>query len=174
MIFLVRHLPTLWNSKGKLQGRADIPILPLDTDTKFQIDRNSDIIKYLDFETVLVSKLQRTSQTAKAYGFANFTEEPRLNEFDFGTYEGIEKTRMLSENPNWISQFSTVQFGESPNLFKNRLSNWLTGLDNTKNYLVFSHGAVIRALISISTHQDFDKMNQIHVSNNQMIILDLN
>lgn len=45
LLSLVRHLPTEWNKKQLLQGKRDIPILPVTEETITSIQSNLERLK---------------------------------------------------------------------------------------------------------------------------------
>ena len=168
-MILIRHLPTSFNEKGLLQGKIDNSILPISEKEKKIIEKNLDFIKstYKN-PKILVSALKRTQETALTYGFESFIIDTRLNEFDFGDYEGKQKSLMVYENPDWLTSPLTLRFGEGMESFSTRVFNFLQSTKK-EDLVVFGHGAFIRAVISISNYGCISKMNQIEIKNNELI-----
>lgn len=171
-IAIIRHLPTDWNEKGKLQGQKDIPIiLPISEKMQAQISANKQILNEMaPFDCVLSSELVRTKQTAKLYGYERTTVEPLLNELDFGYLEGKSK-RELEAIPEWQTAPLNVTLGESLLHFQNRILAFLQKYAHCQSLLVFGHGSWIRGLLSIKAIGTIEKMNQLTVHNNELIIL---
>jgi len=41
-VTLIRHLPTQWNQNQKLQGKQNIPILPISKSLQLEIEKNKE------------------------------------------------------------------------------------------------------------------------------------
>lgn len=171
-IAIIRHLPTAWNVKGKLQGQKDIPIiLPISHEMETKISENKQKLKTLaPFDIILTSELSRTKQTAKLYGYENTTVEPLLNELDFGDFEG-ESKRELEAIPEWKASPLEVSLGESLVQFQNRIAAFLQKYAHCTSILIFGHGSWIRGLLSMKEIGTINKMNELTVQNNELIIL---
>lgn len=171
-IAIIRHLPTAWNVQEKLQGQNDIPItLPISEEMHAKIIENKQKLNEMTpFDFVLTSELIRTKQTAKLYGYENTTVEPLLNELDFGYFEGKSK-RDLEAIPEWKTAPLQVTLGESLLHFQNRIFTFLEKYAHAQSLLIFGHGSWIRGLLSIRETGTIEKMNQLTVCNNELIIL---
>ena len=80
---LLRHAPTEWNKARRLQGRADISILPVSRVELGQRKLPDEIARF----RALSSPLKRCLETAALLGLAP-TIDARLIEMDWGAYEG--------------------------------------------------------------------------------------
>lgn len=70
-LLIIRHLPTKYNNSGMLQGRLDIDIEPPNQEQLLRIAENQREIRQVGpVDRVLCSSLNRTAQTALAYGYA--------------------------------------------------------------------------------------------------------
>jgi len=168
-LFLIRHLPTPRNEQGLLQGTKNIEISPVSKLFQEGIKDNLVKLNTVDFDEVIVSEMIRTQQTAEQYGFNNYKIEPLINELDFGKYEGVKKALMLEEvGDNWYQNATKVTLGEPLLDFEKRIKVFLDSYKHCENVLLFSHGAVIRALIELSKEGNIDKMNLMHVENNSI------
>lgn len=173
-MILIRHLPTSFNIKGILQGRIDNSILhPLSDNSKKDINRNLKIIdQIIQNPIVLTSELIRTKQTADEYGFKKKIEISKLNELNFGYFDGKPKSSLIKTHPAWITNPRSLKLGEDLINFEKRLLSFINEfIKDHDNYIVFSHGAVIRALISINKFGDISRMNSFKVKNNELIDL---
>lgn len=171
-VCLIRHLPTEWNKKNLLQGKKDISILNISTEDKLQMEKNLQFINTQRFDKVLTSTLKRTQQTANMYGYNVFQAEPLLDELNFGIFEGLPKSKLIEgTNNSWIEDPKTLVLGESLQNFEDRLILFLSKYRRYKKILIFGHGAVIRALISINNGKNIDSMNKIEIQNNSITIL---
>jgi broad specificity phosphatase PhoE len=171
-LYLIRHLPTNWNKSGLLQGKRNIAIDHINESDESKILNNTETLKNKEFDLILTSSLTRTKQTAIEYGYKKFEIEPLLDELDFGIYEGKHKSNLIkASNGLWISNPSQLILGESLADFESRLRSFLISYSQFNRILVFSHGAVIRALVSIKNNNNIDAMNKITVNNNSITII---
>lgn len=171
-ITLIRHLPTEWNKKQKLQGRQDIDIsIPTEEFIK-GIHSNQKLLKKIaPFDLVLASTLKRTRQTANLYGFEP-ESEALLDELDFGPFEGGPKERLTEAlGDKWIESPKGLVLGESLENFEKRITAFLEKYRTYSNILVFGHGSWIRGMISYNRFDDINRMNKIHFLNNACITL---
>jgi probable phosphoglycerate mutase len=169
---VIRHLPTEWNQKDRLQGRRDIPIRPVTRELQRKIAKNKKTLHKLGpFQTVLASTLQRTKQTAGHYGYRPVIE-PLLDELDFGPFEGMQKSVLYETfGKKWFDHPKGLHLGESLRDFEQRIEWFLEKYKNHKNMLIFGHGAWTRALISYHQTGNINGMNKLFVENNECITL---
>lgn len=171
-ITLIRHLPTEWNRKQKLQGKKDIPLLPISEKERIEINKNLEIINTQSYDYVLSSNLIRTKQTADLYGFTP-TPEPLLNELDFGPFEGKSKEELLQKHGvQWIENPVILNLGESVLNLENRINLFLDKYKEASSILAFGHGSWIRACKSYFKYGHINHMNKIIVRNNECISLE--
>lgn len=170
LITLIRHLPTEWNKKGLLQGKKDIPILPITETIQQDIRRNLvRLSKTPPPSIVLASMLKRTQQTAYYYGFQPVIDG-LLDELDFGPFEGKTKRELIKiTGETWFINPKATVLRQHIEELEMRIRLFLEKYKNCEHVLVFGHGAWIRALISYINTRDVTKMNQMKVLNNQMI-----
>jgi broad specificity phosphatase PhoE len=174
-ITLIRHLPTEWNHRQKLQGRRDIGLSPITEVVQTGIRHNQQLLNKLSpFDVVLASTLKRTHQTAQLYGYQAETES-LLDELDFGPFEGLPKEKIIEKyGDQWIENPKELVLGESLSKLEERIILFLNEYRGSANLLVFSHGAWTRAFLSYVQYGHINKMNQMTVANNQCITLQLN
>lgn len=172
-ITFIRHLPTPWNVKQKLQGRRDIELSPIKEVFQKGIAYNQNLLKELSpFDVVLASTLKRTHQTALLYGY-KAEAEGLLDELDFGPFEGLPKEKLFEEHGNnWIDNPKELVLGESIKNLEKRIVLFLNKYNKGKNILVFGHGSWIRAIISYFQYGHINNMNKITVENNECITLE--
>ncbi len=145
---LLRHGRTAWNLEGRLQGRADIPVLE---DALAELRRHRPPAPYAGWRW-LASPLTRTAQTAAAIG-VTATPEPALIETDWGGYEG-KLLADLETDPAFIANEALgLDFqppgGESPRMVQQRLAPLLARLAAAgTDCAAVSHKGVIRALLA--------------------------
>ncbi|MCG6861884.1 MAG: histidine phosphatase family protein [Chromatiaceae bacterium] len=175
-IVAIRHLPTLFNAEGLLQGRRDEPILPPTAAMKRVIGANRR--RLLDmpvFDRVLVSRLRRTAMTAQAYGYSEQKEvEPLLDELAFGHFEGRPRSEMLAEvGSRWIEAPQTLVLGEPMEQLGERVRQLILKYRGLDSLLIFGHGAWIRALIAFAEHGGIESMNRNEIANNELTCITL-
>lgn len=84
IVALIRHGPTGWNTEGRLQGRADIPLSEAGRRMVESWRMPPDIAGF----AVLASPLGRTRETAAILGHHAPEIDPRLVERDWGDWSG--------------------------------------------------------------------------------------
>ncbi|KAB7706291.1 histidine phosphatase family protein [Bacillus aerolatus] len=171
-ITFIRHLPTEWNAKQKLQGRRDIGLLPITENFQEGIACNQKLlIKLSPFDLVLASTLKRTHQTAHHYGYKAETEG-LLDELDFGPFEGLPKSKLYEKYGNdWIENPKELILGEGLTNLEERIVLFLDKYKGRKNILAFGHGSWIRAVMSYYQYGHINNMNKMTVENNECITL---
>jgi uncharacterized phosphatase len=154
---LLRHGQTDWNINFLLQGVTDIPMNETGIE---QINLAASAIKAEDWDVILTSPLTRAKQTAeiiaKLSGFSEIIEQELLIERSFGEAEGLsheqwrKKYSNLDEIPGGESR---TQLAERSKLLLETISKELAG----KRVLAISHGALIRALLSIASNNELPR-----------------
>jgi len=176
-LLVIRHLPTKYNNSGLLQGHLDIDIEPPNQEQLLRIADNQRKIQQIGpVDKVLCSSLNRTAQTALAYGYAKRAciREPLLNELDFGCYEGLPRQDMWDAlGEAWWQSPEYLVLGEPVLALQQRITDLLEKYAQAERLLLFSHGAWTRALLSYSRIGDIRDMNRMMVNNNDMLCLTL-
>lgn len=132
---IIRHLPTEWNKRGKLQGRRDIPISPVTREMQRHIDKNKkNLYRLGPFRKVLASTLKRTIQTAGHYGYRPEID-PLLDELDFGPFEGMQKSILFETfGERWAQNPKEVKLGESLSALEYRIELFLEKYKKKKHF----------------------------------------
>lgn len=171
-ITFIRHLPTQWNKQNILQGKRDIPLLPITEQMEKEIIRNRHRLHSMKSpDLILTSSLKRTYQTARLYGFEPETDA-LLDELDFGPFEGKKKTSLFETfGDKWLDRPSELILGESVREFENRIFRFIEKYFSKSHILIFGHGCWIRGCLSLYYFGTIDKMNRLSVRNNEMIFL---
>jgi uncharacterized phosphatase len=154
---LFRHGQTDWNINFLLQGVTDIPMNETGIE---QVKLAARAIKVEDWDMILTSPLTRARQTAEIIashnGFSEIIEQELLIERSFGEAEGLSheqwraKYSNLDEIPGGESR---TQLAQRSKLLLETISQELAG----KRVLAISHGALIRALISIASNNELPR-----------------
>ncbi len=144
-IYLLRHGETAWSLSGQHTGRTD---LPLTENGEHQASQLREALQGIAFVHVLASPLQRARRTCELAGVGPVTrEEPDLQEWDYGDYEGRTTAEVTAGRPGWNVFVDGCPHGESVadiSRRADRMVSVLRGLDGTA--AVFSHGHFLCAL----------------------------
>ena len=175
-IVVVRHFPTLWNSEGLLQGKRDESILPIENKNAHKLKKS--LSKFLDEkipDIVLASSLVRSQQTATILGYDDFQIDPRLDELDFGCYEGCKREKFIkAHKEQWNNAPASLTLGEPIANLKLRIDDFLLKYKDRTLIVCFGHGAWMRALCSnISNDGDINYMNQLSIPNLGVLSIDI-
>jgi probable phosphoglycerate mutase len=170
LLVCVRHLKTVWNHEGRLQGQRDIDLMPPDEEALAAIRENRKRIAALGpFDTVLASALRRTQQTANHYGVTEFKIEPLADEINFGPYEGKPSKSLVEDfGARWTDDPRDLEFGESLLHLEARIRGFLRKYKDREKVLLFAHGSWLRALVSIAECGDVRNMNTFFIVNNEV------
>jgi uncharacterized phosphatase len=154
---LLRHGQTDWNINFLLQGVTDIPMNETGIE---QVKLAASAIRAEDWDVILTSPLTRAKQTAEIIarqnGFSEIIEQDLLIERSFGEAEGLSheqwraKYSNLDEIPGGESR---TQLAGRSDLLLETISKELAG----KRVLAISHGALIRALLSIASNNELPR-----------------
>ncbi len=146
---LLRHGETAWSREGRIQGRADVPLLAGVSCRLPEPCRGMRIV---------TSPLARCVQTAALLGAPDAAREPRLAEMHWGAWEGrrIDELRRelgaaFTENENRGFDFRP-EGGESPREVLARVSQWISSL--SESTLAITHRGVIRVVLAQATGWD--------------------
>jgi broad specificity phosphatase PhoE len=149
---LLRHADTAWSVEGRIQGRADVPLIAGSSRRLPEACRGMRIV---------TSPLARCVQTAALLGAPDAAREPRIIEMDWGEWEGQSLASLrdhlgeeMRENEARGLDFRPPH-GESPRLVTQRLTPWLqevaaAGLPT----LAVTHRGVIRAILAAASGWD--------------------
>ncbi|MCR4658009.1 MAG: histidine phosphatase family protein [Lachnospiraceae bacterium] len=152
LLYLIRHGETDFNKEKRYQGRRDISL------SKEGIAK----LRKADFEpeTVYVSGLKRTSETAKVlFPGAKLRAVPGLNEMNFGVFDGRTADEM-EEDPEyrkWVDNNCETRCpgGEDKEEFSKRVCKAFEEIvtecvsDGQKEAVIVSHGGTIMAILEV-------------------------
>lgn len=155
-LFLVRHGETDWNKELRYQGRRDIS---LNANGIEQARIAGEKLKPYSPSALYSSSLTRTMQTSEIIGKALGLvprSEPRLQEIDFGEWEGRTYPEVLELFPQVVQmwQESPLQTGvPGGEKLKDVLDRTLEALRDIwtsaeGHVIVVTHGGPIRLLLS--------------------------
>jgi probable phosphoglycerate mutase len=152
LLALLRHGETAWSAAGRIQGRADVPLLP---------GISISIPKSCGRMRIVTSPLRRCVETAALLGAPDAAREPRIIEMDWGDWQGESLVALrerlgeaMHENEARGLDFRPPG-GESPRLVLERVKAWLKEIASAgEPTLAVTHRGVIRALFAEATGWD--------------------
>jgi broad specificity phosphatase PhoE len=149
---LLRHADTAWSLEGRLQGRADPPLLE---------DAPVSIPAACRGMRVVTSPLARCVQTAALLGAPQAAREERIIEMDWGDWQGESLAALrarlgeeMRDNEARGLDFRPAN-GESPREVVLRVKSWLREVAAAgRPTLAVTHRGVIRAILAEATGWD--------------------
>lgn len=144
-ILLVRHGQTEWSLSGRHTGRTDIPL----TDAgRHDAELLRDRLAGRDFVRVLVSPLQRATETCRLAGLSQTAEvREDLREWDYGRYEGLTTPEIRVDRPGWTVWRDGCPDGEAAADVGRRADRVVAELREVNgDAAVVAHGHVLRVL----------------------------
>ncbi|WP_051227103.1 histidine phosphatase family protein [Butyrivibrio sp. MC2013] len=175
-LYLVRHGETSWNKEKLFQGGTDIA---LNDEGRAQAKAASErLLKAgIVFDKVISSPLGRAVETALVLSGKSDKEimiDERIREMSFGSLEGTDYYAVKDNNALLFNEPLTYvpQCGEETydNLY-GRVRSFLEDIKELENkadkVLVSTHGACMRALLTVLRDTDPNLMWKISVGNCQ-------
>jgi broad specificity phosphatase PhoE len=100
-LYFLRHGQTTWNADGnRYAGATDVPLTELGIQ---QAKAGAERIRGLEFDAIYCSGLSRALETAKLALDGRdvpIVQDPRLNEMNYGNWEGKTHAEILAEPDN--------------------------------------------------------------------------
>jgi len=149
---LLRHADTAWSVAGRIQGRADLPLLENISISLPDACRGMRIV---------TSPLARCVQTAALLGAPGAARDPRLAEMDWGRWEGESLAALRKRHGDEMRDNEargldfTPPGGETPREVGLRVKSWLRDVarDGIPT-LAVTHRGVIRAILAEASGWD--------------------
>ncbi len=170
-LYLIRHSETDWNIERRLQGRSNIPLNKNGQDVAEQTARG---MSQIPFHIMYTSPLLRAKETAAIISRnrkIEIREEEDIQEISFGVYEGcyVSKERYNVPDESFRNFFEDTdnynppEDGESVEELIERVQHFLDEMialyqDTEKNIAVVSHGATIRAMLTVIENKRVDQL----------------
>ena len=158
----IRHGKTALNDGSFLGVGRNPDILPLE----------SNEIPTDEFDSVYTGTLQRTISTGAALQASKKTQDPLLNEINYGSVEGLLFSELPEKYPDLVAAWECKEDpkfpggGESQQDVADRLARFISTLNRENKVAIVTHNVVIRALIGnaydLPIHTWF-KLNPGHV-----------
>ena len=154
LLATLRHGDTAWSADGRIQGRSDVPL----SDTGRAAIRALQLPKTCGDMRVVTSPLARCVETAMLLGAPHAEREPRLEEMNWGEWEGRRLAELRAELGPAMQKNEARGWdfrpdgGESPREVLARVRTWLAELSAPT--LAITHRGVIRAIYATATGWD--------------------
>jgi broad specificity phosphatase PhoE len=144
-VWLVRHGETEWARLGRHTGRTDIPLTEAGRDQARVLGRR---LAGHPFATVLTSPLSRAAETTALAGFGDVAiDDPDLQEWDYGEFEGRRTVDIVESRPGWSIWRGPWPGGETIDDVAIRADRVLARLASVDgDALVVAHGHLLRVL----------------------------
>jgi broad specificity phosphatase PhoE len=97
-LILVRHGETQWSRVQRHTGRTDLPLTPAGEAAAAALAPD---LAARPIVAVFASPAQRAVRTAELAGLTITKEDPDLQEWDYGGYEGKTSAQIAIEHPGW-------------------------------------------------------------------------
>lgn len=150
-IVLVRHGETEWSRSGRHTGRTDVPLLDAGRRAAKLLGERLHRAPWdgLPGAEVRTSPLSRARETCELAGFgARAAEWDALQEWDYGTYEGLTAEQIRrSAGEDWQIWRDGVTGGESLAELSRRADEVVARARSAeRDVLLFAHGHLLRAV----------------------------
>jgi broad specificity phosphatase PhoE len=149
-LILMRHGETTWNAEHRLQGQDDSMLSERGI---AQVRSFKNFVRALNPARVVSSDLGRTRQTAELIGYGDCPSDPRLREWDMGSWTGRTKPELIAADAGryhaWRAGEYAPEGSEPWDVFRARvaegLRHWLAA--GSGDLLAVVHGGVTRAAL---------------------------
>jgi broad specificity phosphatase PhoE len=97
-LILLRHGETEWSRDHRHTGRTDIPLTPAGRAAAAAL---APALARRPVVAAFTSPAQRAAATAELAGLSSAKQDPDLQEWDYGGYEGLTTEQIRSQRPGW-------------------------------------------------------------------------
>jgi broad specificity phosphatase PhoE len=150
LLALIRHMPTLWNAQGRLQGQRDTPLDP-DAVPDWRLPQELAGYRFI------ASPLSRARETAERLGVTPDVDS-RLIEMTWGDWEGYTLAELRSSFAGTLDELESqgLDFrtpgGESPRDVQQRVRPLLAEIARSgQPTAAVTHKGVIRPIFALAT-----------------------
>jgi broad specificity phosphatase PhoE len=153
VIWIVRHTDTEWSAELRHTGRTDVP---LSAAGRRAASRLAARLAGIEFAAVICSPLRRAKETAALAGLVCTSEDPRLEEWDYGDYEGRTTVEIHADRPDWDMWRDGTPGGEDAGAVGARVDEVIAGLPGQsaeaaeagldERVALVAHGHLLRVL----------------------------
>ena len=175
-ICLIRHGSTAWNEAGRIQGRTDIPLSDFG---RAQV-RAWRLPEGFAAAVCITSPLARARETAALLGLRDATEDARLVEMAWGSFEGRTLAELRADHGPHMQELEAAGLdfrppgGESPRLVAERLAACLRELAATgSDFVLVAHKGVMRASLVLALGWDMRTKPPVRFESDRGLIYQL-
>ncbi|MDX6392611.1 MAG: hypothetical protein QOJ73_3674 [Streptosporangiaceae bacterium] len=97
-LILLRHGETEWSRDGRHTGRTDVPLTPKGEAAAAAL---VPAVAARALVAAFTSPARRATRTAELAGLPGAKQDPDLQEWDYGGYEGRTTAEIRSQRPGW-------------------------------------------------------------------------
>jgi len=97
-LILVRHGKTEWSKAGRHTGRTDVPLTAAG---EVRAAGLAPALARRKIGAAFTSPASRAVRTAELAGLAGAKQDPDLQEWDYGGYEGRTTAQIRADHPGW-------------------------------------------------------------------------
>ena len=109
-LLLIRHGETEWSRSGKHTGRTDIPLTAAGVAAASVL---APAVASRPVVAAFTSPLSRARHTAELVGLTGALDDPDLQEWDYGGYEGLTTDQIRQTRPGWFLWRDGVPAGDA-------------------------------------------------------------
>jgi probable phosphoglycerate mutase len=153
-IAFLRHGPTDWNEKGRIQGRIDLPLSAAGRAKMATLLPPEGFARVRAF----VSPLGRARETAELLGLAAATVDARLSEHHWGEWEGLTREEILTrDGPDAFERAGSAgafrpKGGESTRELLARVADFLRDVAREQSdAIAVAHRGILRSAYTLAT-----------------------
>lgn len=176
-LILIRHGQTEMNAQNLYFGKLNPPLNDLGIE---QVYMAKEKLSNIAYDCIYSSPLERTKETAEICNYLDkeIIYDSRLEEIDFGAFEGLTFKEISEQYPNEVKEmeknwksFNYIT-GESLEELYQRAVSFLETLDYTKDNLIISHWGIINCIISYFVSGTLDTYWKFKVDNCSIVIFE--
>ena len=151
-LWLIRHGETEWSKNGKHTSYTD---LPLTEHGREQAAALKPVLADVHFDLVLTSPRQRAQRTAELAGMTDVAIEPNLQEWNYGSFEGLSTPEIQQVHPGWDVWTADITDGESVDQVAARAGLVIERcVAHGGRCALFAHAHIFRILAAVWVQQD--------------------
>ena len=146
-LWLFRHGETEWSLNGKHTSFTD---LPLTNHGREQATALAPVVARNHFDLVLTSPRQRARDTAELAGARNAQIEPNLQEWNYGSFEGLSTPEIQATHPGWNVWHDEITGGETLEQVATRAQSVIDRcIAHGGHCALFAHAHIFRILAGV-------------------------
>ncbi|MEZ4530378.1 MAG: histidine phosphatase family protein [Thermomicrobiales bacterium] len=180
-LYFLRHGQTTWNADGnRYAGASDVPLTELGVQ---QARSGGDLIRDIEFDAVFCSGLRRALDTARLALDGRdipIVQDPRLNEMNYGDWEGKTHAEILAEPGNrwldWAADPDATRPGNTGELASELVARVTAFLYDVmqpgRTVLAVAHHTTGRLLIAHSLEMPLANYRRLQLDNASLSLLE--